>query len=101
LLSACLIAHSDQERRHVFAVVAGLLKGWTTTFRRDAITAELNGRQIGIGVRTLDAGGGVGLVDLEVSNDLALLVIEAAQEGPRTEQASKASIGKGRQSTSN
>jgi hypothetical protein len=78
LLSPRLIAYGDQERCDVFAVVAGLLKGGAAAFGRNSVSAQLDRRQIWIGIRALDASRCVGLADLQISNDLALLVIQAA-----------------------
>jgi hypothetical protein len=82
-------------------VVARLLKGGTAALRGDAVSSELNGGQIRVVVGAFDAGCRIGLADLEVTDDLALLVVEAAQKSPSSEQAAKASIGEGRKSTGN
>jgi hypothetical protein len=78
LLRPCLIAYGDEQGGHVFAVVTGLLEGGTTALGRDTVSAELDGRRVGVRVRTLDASGCIGLTDLEVPNDLSLFIVKAA-----------------------
>jgi len=101
LLRSRLVAHGDQEGRHVLAVVARLLKSRTAALRGDAFSSELNGGQIRIVVGALDASRRIRLTDFEITDDLALLVVEATQKGPSSEQAAKASIREGRESTGN
>jgi hypothetical protein len=85
----------------VLAVVARLLKGGTAALRGDALSSELNRGQIRIVIGAFDASGRIRLADFEITDDLALLVVEAAQESPSSEKTAKASIGEGRKSTGN
>jgi hypothetical protein len=101
LLRSGLIAHGDQERGDVLAMVARLLEGGAATLRGNPISPELNGGQVRIIVRALDACRGIRLADFEITDDLALFIIEAAQKRASSEQAAKASIGEGRKSTGN
>ncbi len=101
LLRSRLITHGDQECGDVLAVVARLLEGRAAALRGDALSSELNGRQIRIVVGALDASRRIRLADFEIPDDLALLVVEAAQKGPSSEKTAKASIGEGRKSTGN
>src|SRR5689334_20283273 len=101
LLRTRLIAHRDQERRDVLAMVARLLESRAAALRGDAFAAELNGGQIRVVVGALDASGRIRLAHFEITDDLALLVVEAAQKSASSEQAAKASIGEGRKSTGN
>jgi hypothetical protein len=96
-----LIAHRNQQRCNVLAVMARLLERRAATLGRYTVAAQLNGGLIRIGVRSFDAGSRVGLVDLEVTNDLALFVVQTAKKCSRSEQATKASIREGGQSTGN
>jgi hypothetical protein len=101
LLSARLVSHRDQESCDVLAVVACLLEGRAAALRGDAISSELNGGEVRVVVGTFDASRRIRLADFEVTDDLALLVVEAAQESPSSEKTAKASIGEGRKSTGN
>jgi hypothetical protein len=82
-------------------MMARLLESGATALGRNAIAAELDCRQVRVVVRALDAGRGVRLADFQISDDLALLVVEPAQERSRSEQTPKTAIGKRRQSTGN
>jgi hypothetical protein len=75
LLRSCLIADCDEQRCDVLAVVARLLKCGAAALGRDAVAAQLNRRLVRICVRALDAGRGVGLVDLKLTYDFTLLVV--------------------------
>jgi len=101
LLRSRLIAHRDQECGDVLAVVACLLERRAAALRGDAFSSELNGGQIRIVVGALDASCRIRLADFEITDDLALLIVEAAQKRPSSEQAAKAAIGEGRKSTGN
>jgi hypothetical protein len=101
LLRSRLIAHGDQQSGDMLAVVACLLEGGAAALRRDAFSSKLNGGQIRIVVGALDARCRIRLADFEITDDLALLVVEAAQKSPSSEQAAKASIGEGGKSTGN
>ncbi len=99
LLRARLIAHGDQQGGHVLAMVACLLESRAAALRGDALSSELYGGQIGIVVGAFDASRRIRLADFEISDDLALLVVEAAQKGPGAEKTSETAIGKGGQCT--
>ena len=79
----------------MLAVLPGLLKRWAGAVRRDALAAQADRNGIRIRIRTTDLALGRGLVHVDVLDDLALLVIEAAKESARSEQAAKAAVGKG------
>ena len=95
---ASLVAHRDQQRRDVFAVLIGLLEGRTGALRRDAFAAEANGHLVGLRIGAFDLSGGVRFGDSDLLDHLAFLVVEAAQEGAGAEQASEATIGECRKS---
>ena len=48
LLRPSLIAYSDEQGGHMFAVMASFLEGGTTTLRGDTVPSELNGRRVGV-----------------------------------------------------
>jgi hypothetical protein len=73
-----LVAHRDQQRGDVLAVLPGLLERRTGAVRGDALAAEANRDLVRIGVGTLDSPLRGGVVHVDVFDDLALLVVETA-----------------------
>jgi hypothetical protein len=90
------IAHRDQERRDVLAVLVGLLKGGAGAVGRYALATESDRDFIRLGIRAFDPTLSVGLVQAHVVDDLALLVVETSKKGARPEQAPQAAVRKGR-----
>ena len=92
-LRSRLIAHRDEERRDVLAVLSRLLEGGARAVRGDAFAAELDGRLVRLGIGTLDAPGGACVRDGDALDDAALFVVEATKEGAGAEQAAKTAVG--------
>jgi hypothetical protein len=91
-LGARLVAHCDQERRDVLAVLAGLLERGARAVRRDALAAQADRDFVGLRIRALDAPLGARLVDAHVFDDLAFLVVESAQERPGAQEAAQTAV---------
>jgi hypothetical protein len=77
----------------MFAVVPRFLERRTTAFRRDTVTAEMDGGHVGVGVRALDTCRRVGLVDLQLANNLPLLIVKATKERSGAKKAPQTAIG--------
>ena len=75
-------------------MLVGLLECRTSTGRLDAIPTEMDGDVVRFEIRTFDLAVGDRRLDGDAFDDLALLVVKAAQKGPRSKQASKTAIGK-------
>ena len=82
----------------MFAVLVGLLKSRAGAVGGDAFTAQLDRHLVGLRIGAFHAALRVSLVQADVVDHLALLVVEAAQEGAGAEQTSKTAVGKGRKS---
>jgi hypothetical protein len=91
------ISDRDQECGNVFAVLARLLERRARAVRRDALSAQTNGDGVRIRIGTANLALRGRFVHVDVFDDLALLVIQAAQERAGPEQASQASVREGRQ----
>lgn len=94
-VSASTIADRDQQCCDVLAVLVGLLKRRAGAVRGDALAAQSNRHLIRLRVRAFDPTLGVGFVQANVVDDLALFVVEAAQERAGAEQAPKTAVGEG------
>ena len=92
-LLARLVAHRDEQRGHVLAVLAGLLERGAGAVGSDAFTTEANGHLVGIGIGAAHATVSRGIVEVNLIDDLAFLVVETAEERSGSEQASKSAVG--------
>lgn len=72
------IAHGDEQRGNVFAVLVGLLKGRAGAVRGDAFPAQADRHFIRFWIRALDSPLRVRLVEADVIDDFALFVVETA-----------------------
>jgi hypothetical protein len=92
-LSARLISDRNQQRCDVFAVLTGLLESWARAVRGDAFAAQADRYLVRVGVRAFDAAARGRIVDADVLDDLALLVVETSQKRASSEQAAQAAVG--------
>jgi hypothetical protein len=92
-VSASAVAHGDEQRGYVLAVLIGLLERRAGAVRGDALAAQADGHFIRLGIGAFDAALGVRLVQADVVDDLALFVVEATQKRAGAQQASKTAVG--------
>ena len=90
---ARFVAHGDQQRGHVLAVLIGLLESGARAAGGDALATQPNRDLVRIRIGALDATLRARVVDADLFDDFALLVVEATKEGASAEQASKAAVG--------
>jgi hypothetical protein len=77
-LGSSAVAHRDEQRRHVFAVLARFLECRARTVRRDSFAAQTNGHLVRIRIRTFDPTTSTLIVDTDVFDDSTLLVVQSA-----------------------
>ena len=97
-MSARAISHGDQKCGDVLAVLVRLLKCGAGAVGGDAFATQPNRYLVGLRIRALHATLGVRFVQADVVDDLALFIVETAEEGAGTEQATETSVGKGGES---
>ena len=73
-------------------MLTGFLKRRTRAMRRDAFAAEANRNFVRIGIRAFHPSMSAGVVDIDVLDDFAFLVVEPPQESAGAEQPAKAAI---------
>ena len=79
----------------MLAVLAGLLEAGHVQFEVMPSPPEPDRHLVRIGIGALDAPWARRVVDADVFDDLALFVVETAQERAGAEQAAEAAIGQG------
>jgi hypothetical protein len=94
-LGASAISHGDEQSSYVFAVLSCLLERRTGAVGGDAFAAEPNRHGVGVGIRAADFAQRDRFVDIDVFDDFALFVVEAAQKGAGAEQSAQAAIRQG------
>ena len=92
-VGASAVAHRDEQRGNVLAVLVRLLKGGAGAVRGNALTAEAYRHFIRLGSGAFDAPLRVRLVQADVVDDFALFVVEAAQKRASAEQAPETAVG--------
>jgi len=90
-VGAGTIAHRDQERGHVLTVLVGLLECGARAVGGDALAAQANRHFVWLRIGALDPALSVRLVQADVVDDLALLVVQATKE--RAELPEMVSVG--------
>ncbi len=92
LRRAELIAHGDEQSRHVLAVPVDLRKGRARALRRDAGRRELDRDLVGVGLGAADLTLRRRLLDLDVLDRVTAHVVVAAQESAGSEQSAQRSV---------
>ena len=92
LRAARLVAHRDEERRDVFAMLPRFGERGTGAIRLDAFGSEIDAHRVGVGVRPFDPPLGARFGHLHVLDHAPSRVVEAAQKRPRSEQASESAV---------
>ena len=87
------VAYGNEQRRHVLAVLIGLLKGRAGTVGSDALAPQANRHLVGLGIGPLHMALRVRFVQADVIDYLSLFIVEPAQERAGTEQASETAVG--------
>jgi len=95
LRPAGLVADADEERRHVLAVLAALGEGGAGAVALDAVGRELDRHGVRLGVGGAHGAARAHVVDLDVLDDAAAEVLQAAEEGARAEQPAEAAVAQG------
>ena len=90
--AARLVAHRDEQRGDVFAVLPGFGERGAGAIRFDALGGEIDPDRVRVGVRPLDPPLGARFGHLHVLDDAPTRVVETAQKRPRSEQASESAV---------
>jgi len=94
-VSARAVSYGDEQRGHMLAVLVRFLKRRAGAVGGDAFAAQPYRHLVRLRIRALHATLGVRLVQADVVDDLALFVVETAEEGAGTEQATETAVGEG------
>lgn len=93
LFSTRLISDCNEQSGHVFAVMPCLLEGGTAALRCNALSTQANSCYVRVGVGALDAGSGIGLVNLKIAYYSAFFIVQSSEKGSCTQKATKTAIG--------
>ena len=97
LSAARLIAHGDEQRRDVLAVLARLGERGAGAIRLNALGRQIDADGVGLGVGALDPALRARFGDLHVLDDAPPRVVEPAQERSSTEQTAKSAVAERRE----
>ena len=92
LRAARLIAHGDEQRGDVLAVLPRLGECRAGAVRLNAVGRQIDADRVGVGVGALDAALRARFGDLDVLDDAASRVVEPAQERSCAEQTAKSAV---------
>jgi hypothetical protein len=92
LTAARLIAHRDEQRGDVFAVLPGFGESRAGAMRLNPFGRQVDANGVGIGVGSFDSPLCARFRNLYVFDDAPSRVIKAAKEGSGTEQTSESAV---------
>jgi len=89
---ARLVSNGDEKCCHVFTMLPSLGEGWAGTIGLNALGREIDTHRVRVGIRSLDAAVGAGVLNLYVFDDPTPSVVEAPQERSCAEQPAKSAV---------
>jgi hypothetical protein len=90
--AARLVAHRDEQRGDMFAMLPRLGKSGAGAIRLDSLRRQVDPNGVRIAVGAFDAPLGARFGNLHILDYAPSRVVESAQESPGTEQSSESAI---------